>query len=314
MDKLNTIEKSILKTIIYFDLFIFPLTKIELYKNLYSLENKISFQDFLNILENSNQLKNIISEKEGFYFLKNKENIVRERKEKYIISYKKYILAKRFIKILSLFKSFKFIGVCSNSLVLDNAKDDSDIDLFIITKENRVWTARLISVLIAKILNLRPKENNKKNKMCLSFYVDEKKMNMERFSDNNIYFIYWVSQIIPIYDEGDYSIRFFKENIWIKETLKNIFEFNTGYKRKINNTKKIINIRNILNYFSSDFLENIFKKIQLKTFNKEIKNKLNINDDVFCDDYIIKLHTKDRREEYKNKFEIELKKYEEFFQ
>ena len=82
MDKLNTIEISILKTIIYFDIFYFPLTKIELYKNLYLLEKEISFQEFLNTLENSIKLKDLISEKEGFYFLKNKENIIRERKEK----------------------------------------------------------------------------------------------------------------------------------------------------------------------------------------------------------------------------------------
>ena len=192
---------------------------------------------------------------------------------------------------------------------MDNAKEDGDIDLFIISKANRVWTSRFISVLFAKILNLRPKENNKKNKICLSFYIDENNMNIESISkEHNIHFIYWLSQIVPIYDENNYFSIFFKENNWIKKYLKNIFEYNTGYKRKIENTKIKSIIRNISDHFSSDFLENILKKFQFKTFNKEIKNKLNLNDDVFCNNNIIKLHTKDRREEYANKFEKRIKK------
>jgi len=45
MAKLSNIEKSILETVSYFDIFSFPLTQVELYKNLYLLNNDISFNE-----------------------------------------------------------------------------------------------------------------------------------------------------------------------------------------------------------------------------------------------------------------------------
>lgn len=239
MDNLDNVERSILQTIVYFDIFNFPLNLVEVYKNLYLLGNVITFNTFLSIINNSEKLKDITSEKEGFYFLRNREKIIEDRKEKYILSYKKYKLALKFINKLSFFSCFKCIGVCNN-LSLDNSNEDSDIDLFIISKENRLWTSRFIAISIAKILNLRPKNNHNKNKICLSFYIDERKLNIERVSkNNNIHFIYWLSQFVPIYDNNIFN-NFVKENNWIKKYLINTFEFNTGYKRRIYGTKNKI--------------------------------------------------------------------------
>lgn len=311
MDKVNKIEISILQTISYFDIFNFPLTSLEIYKNLYIFSEKISFREFLDILENSLILKNEISNEAGFYFLKNRQNIISNRKDKYILAYKKYKLAIKYIKKLLYFPCFKSIIIC-NTLALENSNENSDIDLFIIAEKNKIWTARFISVMISKILNLRPKKYNQKNKICLSFYIDEENLNIEKVSKNhNIHFVYWVSQFVPIYNENKIFEKFFEENSWIKKYLNNIFSFDTGYKRKIFITNKNLFFRKIFKKFLTNNLEKYLKKIQIKKLNKEIKNKLNLNDDVFIDGNIIKLHTNDRREQYKKEFEDKIKKYYE---
>ena len=243
--------------------------------------------------------------------MKGREKIISDRKQRYILSYKKYNLAIKFIKKLLYFPCFKSIMIC-NTLALENSSEKSDIDLFIIAKHNRIWTARFIAVIISKILNLRPRKNNQKNKICLSFYIDENNLDIESLSkDHNIYFIYWISQLVPIYDEDNLYNKFIEKNNWIKKYIKNIFNFNTGYKRKIFLKKKNIIIRKIFNYFMTDNLEKILNKIQIRKLNIEIKNKLNINDDVCIGNGVIKLHTNDRREKYKNEFENRIKKYYE---
>jgi len=311
MAKLSNIEKSILETVSYFDIFSFPLTQIELYKNLYLLNNDISFNDFINVLETNEIINMEIDNKEGFYFLHGRDSIVQIRKQRYDIAYKKYILAMRYIRKLLYFPCFKSIMVC-NTLALENSNENSDIDLFIITERNRIWTARFIAVMVSKILNLRPKKNNQKNKICLSFYIDEKHLNIENVSKNhNIYFIYWISQLVPIYDQDDIFNQFYNENSWIRMYLKNIFNFNTADKRRLYLNKNGAFFRRIFSYLFTNGVENILKEIQMKKMNLEIKNKLNLNDDVLINDGIIKLHTNDRREQYKNEFELKIKKYYE---
>ena len=311
MEKVRQIEISILQTVSYFDIFNFPLTPIEIYKNLYLFNENISFSDFLYILECSEIIKKEISCKDGFYFIKNKDEIVQKRKEKYVFAYEKYKKALKYIKKLLNFSCFKSIMIC-NTLALENSNEESDIDLFIITEKNRIWTARFISVVISKILNLRPKKYNQKDKICLSFYIDKENLNIEKVSkNNNIYFIYWISQLVPIYDEENTFEKFFKENSWIKKYINNTLSFNTGYKRKIKLTNKNLFFRNIFNFIFKDGIEAMLKNIQIKKMNIEIKNKLNINDDVFINNGIIKLHTNDRREKYKKEFDSRIKKYYE---
>lgn len=308
---INNIEKSILNTIVYFDIFNFPLTQIEIYKNLYSLDVDIGFDEFLSVLENSEILKSEIDSKEGFYFIKGKEDIIYTRKDRYILAYKKYNSAIKYIKKLLYFPCFRSINIC-NTLAIENSKESSDIDLFIITKHNRIWTARFVAIIISKLLNLRPKKNNQKNKICLSFYIDEDNLDIENVSKNdNIYFIYWISQLVNIYDENNIFNKFFDKNIWIKKYIRNIYNFDAGYMRKVFLKKNNITFRNIFSLLSTDNLENRLKKIQINKMNIAIKNKLNINDDVFIDKGIIKLHTNDRREQYKDEFDNRIKKYYE---
>ena len=88
---MNELEKSILNTIFWFDIFDFPLTAREIYR--YNFQFPIpnfQFSDFKEILEKSEELKKYIEKKYGFYFLKGKDNLVEIRKNRYLIAEKKY--------------------------------------------------------------------------------------------------------------------------------------------------------------------------------------------------------------------------------
>ena len=73
-------------------------------------------------------------------------------------------------KIFNFLPFVEMIAIC-NSLAFANSHDNSDIDFFIIGKKNRLWLDQLLSVAIIKFLNLRPKPNNTKNKICLHFFL-----------------------------------------------------------------------------------------------------------------------------------------------
>ena len=100
-----SLEKSILAAVVYYDGFDYPLTLWELRKNLADLSRfsaagrlseKISLTEILKEMETSELLKKTLSEREGFCFLKGKENIVEQRIERQKISEQNWKKAKRF--------------------------------------------------------------------------------------------------------------------------------------------------------------------------------------------------------------------------
>ncbi len=302
-DKITNLEKDILSTIIYFDIFDFPLTSFEIWKNLYSKES-CSLKEIINTLETRELIKSKIEKKESFYFLKNREEIINKRKSNYITSYNKYKKGIKFVKLISNFSCFKSIFI-SNNMSIDNSRNESDIDLFIISRKNKIWASRFISAFIAKILGLRPTEKTKKDKICLSIFVDQKDLNLQKVcSKKDAHFLYWVSQAVPIFDPSNIYQKFINENNWIKEYLPNIFGHKMGYKRIVQNNiyKKIA--RKISKIFSINILEKFFKIIEIKIFPQSIKDKIqkNNSEDVMVDDLIIKLHDNDNRRIYNNIF------------
>ncbi|PJC82439.1 hypothetical protein CO006_03665, partial [Candidatus Roizmanbacteria bacterium CG_4_8_14_3_um_filter_35_14] len=60
---------------------------------------------------------------------------------------------KLYLKLLTLFPQIKLIGL-SGSIAMMNASHDDDIDLFIITAKNRLWTGRFLAVTIAFLMGL----------------------------------------------------------------------------------------------------------------------------------------------------------------
>ena len=162
-----SIEKNIIKSICYFDIFDYPLTLPEIHQWLFQIKTNLS--DLKSVFEQSEFLKEKIGQKDGFYFLNGREEIIEIRKKRKEISEKKIKRAKKICKWLLFFNPFvKGVAVC-NDLAYFNAPENSDIDLFIITQKNSIWAARFFLVFSLKLFGLRPTEKNKKDKICLSF-------------------------------------------------------------------------------------------------------------------------------------------------
>ena len=71
-------KESILKTLLYSDIFDYPLSKEEIWKFLIS-KNKEDKQSFLKYLSLKN---NLFNHKNNFYFIKGRIEIIKKRQEK----------------------------------------------------------------------------------------------------------------------------------------------------------------------------------------------------------------------------------------
>jgi len=210
-------QRAILQTLTYSDLFDFPLTKEELWRFLKS-DQIISHDSF----EESLLTLDTIASDKGFYFLKNRHSLVQSRYEKEKNSQKKIANSKNVITALSLIPSILFIGI-SGSLAMNNANNDDDVDLFLITKQNTVWTTRIMALGVLEMFGMRRKKTTRDptNTVCINMLIDEQ--NISFLPDNHdVYIAHEIAQLTPVFDRNNTYQQFLHANAWITGFMPNV--------------------------------------------------------------------------------------------
>jgi len=332
-----SLKEAIIKVIAFFDMFDYPLTlneiwqkinvKCELFKVMEALGNEKGEKINLDcssvpasVLKkkteclrgnDKKQVEEIIESKNGFYFLAGREAIIEERLRRYNFTGRKFKRAMLVSKIFKFIPWIKMVAV-SNLIGAHNLKDLSDIDFFIVAEDKRIWLTRFFCAGITKFLGLRPRAGNARDKICLSFYASERAMDLSglmlrqdsigrlRSLQNDIYFIYWLAGLTPLYDVGGTYQKLIKANRWLYNSLPNWQPVEPANQRQI---KPFFSefYHDIVNLFIGG-LEPQFKKLQLKLLPPQLKNLMNQGSRVVANDQIIKLHANDRREEYREKY------------
>ena len=214
----------------YHNLFDFPLTFAEL----------IRWQPSENILLNKG--KDTVIYQSGYYFLEGKTGLVYKRSLRERISVKKMEIAKRTANILGLIPGVKMVAV-TGSLAMGNSSDESDIDLFVITKKGTLWRTRAfvhLVILLSGIKKRNPKDKVQKDKLCLNMWMDESDLLWKK-RDRNIYTAHEIAQILPLVNKGGAYEKFLAKNAWILEFWPNAVKM-ANHKLKIADRPRKTNI------------------------------------------------------------------------
>jgi hypothetical protein len=78
---------------------------------------------------------------------------------------------------------------------------DSDIDLFVVAQERRVWLARFFMTLMMWVYSIKRSGKTTRKSFCLSFFVDRNNQNLESLllHKRDIYLPYWIAHLVPVY-------------------------------------------------------------------------------------------------------------------
>jgi hypothetical protein len=250
-------REAILRTLIYADIFNYPLTKDEVWDYLIS-DKKLDYAGF-NRMFNNQKLK----QKDNYYYL-SKSNVVKLRQDRMVESKRKMVIAQKYSRLISIIPTVKLIGV-SGSLAIGNADKKADIDFFIICSKNRVWITRLMIIIF---LILSGKYRSKKDvqvadKICLNMLISENLISFKT-DRQDLFTAHEIIQMKPLFEREDQHRKFLNANNWVKKYLPN-------YK----NQKAILTKKDnfvSLPVFSSIF-EYIARKIQLKYMGQKKKGE-----------------------------------------
>jgi len=229
-------------------------------------------------------------------FVRDKElkRKMKKQKNRAKITKRKVERIRKFIDLLARIPQIQLVGM-SGSAAMSNTNEKDDIDLFIISSKNRIWTTRVISLFLASIFNLRRHriELNPGNKVCLNLFFDEKDIEAPDFKKN--YFVaHEIIQMKPIIIKNNIYFRFLESNKWIF----NVFP-NAKNAVKENEIKKSIKVKQTR---LGNNIEVMLKKLQLWLINKHKTTEFITNNQLwfFPDDYEKKLPMWARRR-YNNK-------------
>ena len=268
-------NKAILKTLLYADVFDYPLTLEEFQKKL--IGEKIEVSKLKKILLRHSD----VGQKNGYFFLKGREKIVALRKKRKLWSEEKMRLAKRIIKYIKIIPTIKLIGI-SGSLAIGNSDQSDDVDIFIITSRNSLWTTRFFLNFFLDIFSLRrkPDDSDVKDKLCLNMFIDEENLSIRK-EDRDLFTAHEIIQMKPIFYKDNTYKKFLRENIWVLSFLpnSNITESDSS----TTTDKKGVWEAGLL------FVENILRHIQMK-----FMRKLQMGEVVKRG--IVKFHSQKRRE------------------
>jgi len=297
----QSLQKSIRSTLCFFDLFDYPLAFEELKFYLLSSGN---FTD--------EELKEALSKddavvfRDGFYCLKGSEGHINSRKVRSVIAVNYFKKLHRFLPFIRLVPFVKMVSVC-NTLAIGCPTAKSDIDLFIISKRNRIFIVRTFTTILFHLLGVRRHGEKVAGRFCLSFFVSDEKLDLSDLLKGNddVYFMYWFRTLRPIYGEKTF-LEFLGKNKWSEKYFFDGINANGRKESSFWADSVFFSIFRVISEFVlggflGDILESVLSKKHLKRHQKKSVD-LQGESSVVVNKYMLKYHNVDRRAEYKQRF------------
>lgn len=203
LQAISLLEKAILETLAYSDVFDYPLTLDELHRFLTFPATVDELQECMVDMKN-------ISFARGYYFLAGRGEIVDIRKQREENSRNAFRRAMFYGRILGRLPFIRMVAL-TGSLAMLNLSRNRDMDYMLIAKPGRVWTARAFALLLARITRLFG------DVICPNVIVSE---NALEWWERNLYTAREFAQMIPISGEEMFC-RLRVVNKWVKDVLPN---------------------------------------------------------------------------------------------
>lgn len=180
----------------------------------------------------------------------------------------------------------------TGSLAMKNAGKNDDVDFFVISAPNRVWTARITLLVLAAILGLRRTRNDSRpsGKVCLNLFFDGTDLEIP-IAKQSLYTAHEIVHMQPQFMRNQAYKEFLQANRWIEQYFPNA--------RTLLDSRQVQTIQTNDFFFTpvtraiGDMLEKLFKLLQQKIIAKHRTNELVSNTQMwfYPDDFEKKLRS-----------------------
>lgn len=198
------VRRAILKTLVYADLFDYPLSSEEIVRYLTVPAPPRTVQRLLD----DSAADGAVNRSNGFFTLPGRDELVplRERRER--IAREKWPAARRYARWIARLPFVRMIAV-TGTLAVKNVEPADDIDLFVVTAAGRLWLCRAFVILVVRAAALAGHE------LCPNYFLSERELSI---TDHSFFSAREVAQMVPLYGADTYW-RMREFNSWIDDYL-----------------------------------------------------------------------------------------------
>lgn len=207
---MDALDIAILRTLIYGDIFNFPMTCQEIHHFLIH-DKPVDLSVIEKQLIHSLQLQQFLCTDGQYYALKQRQALLTLRPERERMMQS---LSKRMVyygRLLSYFPFVELVGITGALSMRNPSSANDDLDYLVIARPGRVWLARATIILLVKLMRLRNIE------ICPNYILASDKLLQSR---QDLYIAHEIAQILPLSNLELYQ-QLRNENTWSIEHLPN---------------------------------------------------------------------------------------------
>jgi hypothetical protein len=198
------VQRSILQTLVYADLFDYPLSPDEILRY---LTVPASREIVIRTLDDGAR-NGLVDRANGYVTLPGRLDLVALRERRTVVARAKWQAARRYGRSIARMPFVRMVGV-TGTLAVANVEPDDDIDLFVVTAPGRLWLARACAILVVRAAAAAGDE------VCPNYFVSEQQLALP---DRSFFGAREMSQMVPVYGVGVYQ-RLRQLNDWVDDYL-----------------------------------------------------------------------------------------------
>lgn len=200
-------ELAVLKSVVYASLFDYPLTVHQLHNSLIGVRADCS--EIVSWWRTGGLLQSTVEYRDGFFFPAGRADLIATRARREAVSRDMLDRDRRILTMMTRLPFIRMVAL-SGSLAHLNAEGSADLDLFVITAPNRVWSVTLAVLALSRVFGWR-------KHICLNYVVSERTMKIvpeDLFTANQII------HLRPVFGEKMFE-RFVKTNGFVRTHYPN---------------------------------------------------------------------------------------------
>lgn len=202
--------------------------------------------------------------------------------------------AQRVARWLARLSSVRFVALC-NTTALGHARDEGDLDFFVVARAGTIMQTRGLAALPFKLFGRRPGRGDERDAVCLSYFVGDDGLDLgpHMLEPDDPYFRYWFLSLLPLYDDG------VSESLW-RANAAITSRHPCARPWMVPPDFRVVRPSLRIPIFPS--FERMAANAQIRAFPPAIRDLMNRDRRVIVNDNVLKFHVEDGREEYRRRY------------
>lgn len=201
------LEPAIVQSLLYADLFDYPLAADEIHRYLPGLAVS---REALEVALTASVARGVFERVDGFLALPGRDAIVPLRQRRRALARAQWARARRYARLIAQLPFVRLVAV-SGTLAVENVEAKDDTDLLIVTAPGRLWLARALVIGVVRLARVAGED------LCPNYLLTERSLELPR---RDLFNARELAQLVPLYGSATYrALR--AANTWTRDFLPN---------------------------------------------------------------------------------------------